>query len=62
MIVTHAEKNIENQKGGHHILRAEKYGWRQYEKQIQETINELIRLRQVLADGRCDGDKSKGGE
>lgn len=62
VIVTHAEKNIENQKGGHHILRAEKYGWRQYEKQIQETINELIRLRQVLADGRCDGDKSKGGK
>tara|TARA_R100000995_G_scaffold10935_1_gene4515 strand:+ start:139 stop:762 length:624 start_codon:yes stop_codon:yes gene_type:complete len=62
VIVTHVEKNIENQKGGHHILRAEKYGWSQYENQIEQTIDELIRLRQVLADGYCDGDKAKGGE
>lgn len=47
---------VKNQKGGHRILREKKYGWQQYEKQIEETIDELLRLRQALADGYCDGD------
>ena len=56
VVIIDPEQEVENQKGGHRILRAEKYGWQQYEKQIEETIAELVRLRQALADGYCDGD------
>jgi|TARA_R110002110_G_C13444043_1_gene716433 hypothetical protein len=66
-IIIEPETKIKNQKGGIRILRAEKYGWQKYQKQIEDTIAELLRLRQALADGYCDGDtvadsQPKGGE
>ena len=56
VVIIDPEHEVENQRGGHRILRAQKYGWKQYEKKIEETIDELVRLRQALADGYCDGD------
>ena len=60
VVVTHNEQKLVNQKGGHRILRAEKYGWQQYRRQIEETIEEILRLRKVLEDGYCDGDTTDG--
>jgi|9_EtaG_2_1085328.scaffolds.fasta_scaffold57770_1 hypothetical protein len=56
VVIIEPRDEVENQRGGHRILREQKYGWQQYEKQIEETIDELVRLRQALADGYCDGD------
>ena len=63
-IIIEPETKIKNHKGGHRILRAQRDGWQKYQDQIEDTLAELLRLRQALADGYCDGDKyaESGGE
>ena len=56
VIFTHPAQQTSLQKGGHIILISLLVSWNEYTRRINESLEELLRLRQLLDDGWCDGD------
>ena len=55
-IIIHPDAEVEHKYGGNILLRCLITPWNRYMERIDETTEELCRLKKLLEDGFCDGD------
>ena len=58
VVCTHPTRSVKHRKAGGVLLHAERQGWLAYAERLEETLEELLRLRTLLQNGWCDGDNA----
>ena len=56
-ISIHPQNEITHRRVGNILLWAERKSWLEYITRLEATLSELIRLRDILSKGYCDGDR-----
>tara|TARA_R100000329_G_scaffold149397_1_gene139982 strand:- start:778 stop:1374 length:597 start_codon:yes stop_codon:yes gene_type:complete len=55
-VVIHPDAEMKHSYGGNILLRAKINPWNKIIEQVDETIEELLRIKKDFEDGFCDGD------